>query len=361
MEKLIVVGRFPHSTRKAEGMVQRIAAIDKQIATYPRLYLDLYGFKNFKSRVKKFGKVSVFSASFTRFYKILQFLRSAKYVYIHSIYFFALIIIPVLFLNSRVHLILDVHGTVPEEIEYSGNSVLAKIMSWVERYAFHRVNIVICVTRRMVNYYSSKYPSAGVSYKYLPIFTDTVCQAADPESVNTLKRNLKIPDGSVVFLYSGGLQKWQNIDKMLDEVKRIYPFESYWFIFCTNEEDILRQRIISLFGYIPSRIIITHVAPDNLKNFYALADFGFILRDDHILNRVANPTKLVEYLYFGVRPILLSQEIGDFLEMGFEFRLLGDPDDYHSNSRKSLINKKIALTLEEDSRTANLAALIRTD
>jgi hypothetical protein len=54
------------------------------------------------------------------------------------------------------------------------------------------------------------------------------------------------------------------------------------------------------------------VAPVQVKDFYLSHQYGFVLRDEILVNRVACPTKLVEYLYWGVLPIVITPRIGDF-------------------------------------------------
>ena len=61
-----------------------------------------------------------------------------------------------------------------------------------------------------------------------------------------------------------------------------------------------------------------------LVELYFTADFGLLLRENSIVNRVACPTKLVEYLRFGVIPVLDSPFVGDFAELGMAYVALED-------------------------------------
>jgi hypothetical protein len=49
-----------------------------------------------------------------------------------------------------------------------------------------------------------------------------------------------------------------------------------------------------------------------VKDHYLAHEYGFVLRDESLVNRVACPTKLVEYLYWGVLPVVITPRIGDF-------------------------------------------------
>lgn len=58
---------------------------------------------------------------------------------------------------------------------------------------------------------------------------------------------------------------------------------------------------------------------EGLAQTYLRSDLGFVLRDDVAVNRVSCPTKLSEYLWFGVVPVVKSPAIGDFERLGFEY------------------------------------------
>lgn len=355
MSELVIVGRYPFPDRKLEGMVQRIADIDARLEDRPRTYLDLYALKHLRSSLTPLGLTTIYTASFLHLWMIAGILRRAKEVYVHSIYFYALILLPLLLAGRRARLVLDLHGTVPEEIRHTGNRWLAAMMSLVERMAFARIDLAICVTRQMEAFYRGKYPDSGTSYLYLPIFTAQVCQPANPVSVAALQSRLRIPNEAVVFLYSGGLQAWQNIDRTLDATKSLLDDPLNWFIFLTGETEALLHELTARFGDIPERVIVAHASPNELRSYYELASFGFILREDHILNRVANPTKLVEYLYFGMRPIVLSPHIGDFVQLGYEYLPIEEVANASRARQKSKLNRQISLTLLADAQSANLA------
>ncbi|MGE0906881.1 hypothetical protein AB4M30_16785 [Escherichia coli] len=58
---------------------------------------------------------------------------------------------------------------------------------------------------------------------------------------------------------------------------------------------------------------------EDVINVMARCHLGFVLRDDIVVNRVACPTKLIEYLECGVVPVVKSPDIGDFNSLGYSF------------------------------------------
>jgi glycosyltransferase involved in cell wall biosynthesis len=74
---------------------------------------------------------------------------------------------------------------------------------------------------------------------------------------------------------------------------------------------------------IPS-VIVDSKSHEELLRLYPECHYGFILREDIIVNRVACPTKLVEYIAMGIIPIVDCEDIGDFKSLGMQFVRLRD-------------------------------------
>ena len=66
-------------------------------------------------------------------------------------------------------------------------------------------------------------------------------------------------------------------------------------------------------------IRVTSASHDEVLAAYPGCDFGLVLRAKNVVNRVACPTKLIEYLAHGVIPVLASAEIGDLASLGMRF------------------------------------------
>lgn len=114
----------------------------------------------------------------------------------------------------------------------------------------------------------------------------------------------------IVLGYSGGLQTWQNFDKMIDivvELRKVIP-QIFFLVYTNNTIDNYKEKL-ALIGegnyYI--KALMSAEVPGHLKLF----DAGFLLRDDKILNKVSSPTKICEYLAAGV-PMICTQFSGDF-------------------------------------------------
>jgi hypothetical protein len=163
----------------------------------------------------------------------------------------------------------------------------------------------------------------------------------------------------MAVIYSGGLQTWQNIEKMLEAAAMVKKVR---YVFLSGEAGVLSESAAQA-GVCSFEC--RAVQPQEVADYYLRCTFGFVLRSDTIINNVACPTKLVEYMYWGVIPIVLTSHIGDFEAYGFRYITLEDfiqsslPDDASiaimRASNRDAVDRLIATS---DERVTELRALL---
>lgn len=241
---------------------------------------------------------------------ILCLVKKCERVYIHSLLRFmedrSAPELQKVFDLDNVKKFWDVHGSVPEEYELSGSELGAQLAGRMEGVLANKVNVVIVVTKAMGEYLKKKYPDMNAEIVVLPIF--------NTELLKPMKNVEKNLHNEIIITYAGGLQPWQNISLMQDiicQTSQKYKYkifvpdtESFWNTFGPGR---------------PENCIVLSKTPEELYKEYKECDLGFVLRDDSPVNLVACPTKIIEYLKFGIIPILKSTRIGDFVELGMEY------------------------------------------
>lgn len=311
---ILFFGPYPSPENERDGMIQRVRAIDSLVEDYSRKYISTSYRRNWKKVSEKHGVVTVHRVNFfLHWFFIFKLILAAKCVYVHSV-FNVVFALPAYLLRKKI--VTDVHGAVPEETHAQGKSVRALIRSLAERVASYRSTALVCVTQRMADHLARKYPNSAPPL-ILPIF-NTELARREGESLD-MPRN--IPP---TMIYAGGLQIWQNIEKMLEFA---VINKKYKYLFLTPDSDSLRARALK-YGDIDADFF--SCPHSQVAEYYRAADFGFLLRDDNIINNVACPTKAIEYMAYGVIPVVLNMGIGDFEALGASFLLLsemGDPPD----------------------------------
>jgi hypothetical protein len=299
---IVFIAPFPALSDQKDGMIQRIASIDNLVSDIPRIYLDISFRRFLKKRTHRFGEATVFQLNaILHFFNILIFLKKASVVYIHSVYN-SLKALPAYWIAKTI---TDLHGVVPEENLLYGYLFRARLLGWVERIALRRSAVVIFVTFSMQQHFLRKYGQLLSANRIISILPKISDMRGNSDSVLGVIRDAK------AVIYAGGLQTWQNVPMMLDCAASTKQFQ---FTFLTSAVNTMKQLAES------QKIVnctIASVPPDQVADYYLKSTFGFVLRDPVLVNLVACPTKLVEYLYWGVIPIVLTPDIGDFKKLGF--------------------------------------------
>lgn len=234
-------------------------------------------------------------------------------LYVHSINRFMTDSVSVemfrLLCNDKIKKIWDVHGSVPEEYLMYGNEEAYHIANEVEQFFFHHMDVIVVVNNAMQRHLSEKYGSSSATFVVIPILSEGFAKHSIDTALHGNETRMK-----PTVVYAGGTQKWQNIPLMLSIIEKTADRYQYK-LFVPNPMDFN-----SLWGANkPAGVIVETKAPDELATEYVSCDYGFVLRDPDVVNKVACPTKMLEYLQYRIVPVLKSPEIGDFQELGVQY------------------------------------------
>ncbi len=308
--EIAVWAPYPSSEQIKDGYFQRVASVDGLIEDRKRLYVGLYLKKYFFPKFRREDKLAAVHANiiYSPFFWIYCLIFCKK-IYFHSV-IEASKGFPIIFLKQ---IFIDLHGVVPEEMRFVKRYFLAFIFGFVESLVLKRAHKIISVTNSLKLAVQSKYPELkDDAFIILPIFPSSI-------DVNS-EENFDDREG---FIYAGGTQPWQNIDRILRFSSTIENFRGYLLV---GSKGRLYSSYHKEFKEIFERWTIDSIAPSEIPKYYRMVKFGFLIRDDSIVNRVACPTKLVEYIKYGVVPVLAFSELGDFSQNGLKFFDINDFD-----------------------------------
>jgi glycosyltransferase involved in cell wall biosynthesis len=334
---LVFISDYPSEENERDGMMQRVAAIDKIFHSVPRLYLYISFWRHRKQIVRSRGLVRVEHLNLLWHYKhILRCLKGASSVYVHSAWN-ALRVLPFLG-RLRAKTIADVHGVVPEEMRFVGQPVLAVMLQMAERAMVRNASLLIFVTHRMAQHFTKKYPG-DIDRTRIAILPNTHLRDGREEEPLQTKRAA----GALQLIYAGGVQKWQNLDLVLRTLAQLATLRRNWRASICVPRVALRevQHEVDQSG-CGSYVEVVSLTHDEVLAKYLSADAGFVLRTATLLNEVAMPTKLVEYLRYGVVPIVLSADIGDFPQYEYKYIRLADLFDEHKVNPVTLESMRVS-------------------
>ena len=298
-----------------DGYIQRIKAIDDAIlAASLRIYLsgDLPAGSHPEMQWADDAHLELRfnSRSCFQLQCVFMLVRLCKTVYCHSLLRFMPNSVNERLLNifrfRHITTVWDVHGAVPEECSLTsdeGNRMLAES---VEQTLWEKASVIVTVSEAMEKHLRDKHGDTRATLIVLPIFPPSLLTAMPPAQCDA-KQELTI--------YAGGLQAWQNIALMQETI----AVTSEWMHYTILVPDASAWNNTQLDCAAPEHLEITTLPPEKIHEVYAKARYGFILRDDSPINRVACPTKLVEYIAYGIIPIMKSPMIGDFVQYGLRY------------------------------------------
>lgn len=302
-----IVAPLPRPGAVVEGWMARIRAVDEIFLDCGRVYLNFDASTpvNDPPPMARFGDAVEFRIhplSEKHRATVEAVILASRFTYVHTVHLarFVLSYLP----TGKI--LVDFHGATPEEEEMLGNPVNAEFYAGVERAVIAGVRWAVVVTEAMITHLRVKYPDCACEFILLPIM-----ESHDFD----LARRTPSDDGRYTVIYAGGTQTWQNLPLMLDAAARANVDCRYVFL----SHDQKRIAAESARVCPKAEIELGVAGREDLPGYYARADLGFVLRDDTTVNRVACPTKLIEYMQFGIVPIVKSPQVGDFPAYGFEY------------------------------------------
>ena len=199
---------------------------------------------------------------------------------------------------ERRHYVYWVQGLLPEENFALYHSKLRVLFyNLIEKIIIQstvkRFNYFVMVSQRMKKHYEEKYHIIIDNCYVMPCNNDVIHEQSFLE-----ERKYK----DDLFCYEGGLNVWQCIDETLKIYKEIEKTRKNTKLLLLVKNKEKAMKLLQKYEIINFEIDFVPVSmlPEKLKK----VKYGFIIRQDLELNRVATPTKLLTYMGTGVIPIL---------------------------------------------------------
>lgn len=220
-------------------------------------------------------------------------------------------------LRGYEQIIYWVQGIVPEESYMRNKSKLRmRILSAIEKKALKSAKFVIFVSESMRSHYKEKYKFSPENYYVMP------CFSADMDYTEFFESST-----DNVFLYSGGLAVWQCFPETVDLYKKIEEkYGQTRLIVLTSEQELARD-ILEKYGI--RNYEIDYLEGEAYRKILQSCKFGFCIRKNDVVNRVATPTKYSDYISNGIIPIY-TKNTEDFYQKskGCKYCLCIDDKDF---------------------------------
>jgi hypothetical protein len=200
-----------------------------------------------------------------------------------------------------------------EEEEYKVFPIkISKMIRDIEKNAVLLPDTRICITKSLLNYWVTEYGYSGDKHFIIPgTLNNSFVQASFGIEHKLQKRKeLGYNIDDIILIYAGSTEGWQSF-------QMIYEFLSAQFqrnslvkvIFLSKSE----KNIVKLTEEFPEQVSRMWLKPSEVREIMYIGDYGLIIREKSITNKVAMPTKFPEYLACGLN-VIANDAVDDVSE-----------------------------------------------
>ena len=251
--------------------------------------------KQIKKKITFFDKKIVFSQNYYSSYIGLHLKRSLNNVYLHA----------------------NLRGLpAEEEFSYSNSFYLRRVLNYIvlksiEKKIISSSDSLSVVSEQYKNYLENKFKIGLKSLVVYPCAYNNIQFYRDESLRKIYRKKYKIKNHQKVFIYSGSMNKYQmpeSIFQFYENIAEQDKEKKCAFIILTPEK---AKAIQISKSYNIHALNIKFAYGGDLLGIYNASDIGVVCRKNDIVNRVASPTKIAEYMSTG-NSVILTEGIGDY-------------------------------------------------
>jgi len=226
--------------------------------------------------------------------------------------------------NLTKKVVYDGRGAIAAEWkEYSvvNNPEMIKEIFDLENDVVRNSNFRIAVSEQLVNYWKKEFSYQSESHVVIPCTLNKIYEKIiiSKDGITRLRKSIGIKDDDVVFVYSGSIAGWQSFDLLYNFVKpTLTANKKLKIIFLSDLDENIKQ----LQNEFRSQVFCKKVSPDEVPDYLIAADYGLLIREESVTNRVASPVKFAEYIACGLK-VIISDNLGDYSKLIGNNNMLG--------------------------------------
>ncbi|MBA2611565.1 MAG: hypothetical protein H0U95_06315 [Bacteroidetes bacterium] len=221
--------------------------------------------------------------------------------------------------NKAIKVIYDGRGAIEAEWrEYKvvTDTSLLTVISAYEREVILNSDFRIAVSSALVNFWKSDYSYKDTKHVVIPCTLNAAFEKINitGNAILEKRKELKVDVNDTVFVYSGSVAGWQSFNLLVSFIEPILKkSNSNKMVFFSPADPNLDQ----LKKLFPGQVICKHLKPEHVTNYLIVGDYGLLIRENSITNKVASPVKYAEYLASGLK-VILSDGLGDYSQLSVE-------------------------------------------
>ncbi len=230
------------------------------------------------------------------------------------------IVYPFRKVNLIKKLVLDARGAYKaefEEYKIYGNKDFIQKVYMLEQQAVLNSDFVNAVSNKLVRYWKDSYGYASNNYSVIPCTLAKTFIKDFPTKIDIEKSRASmdyLPD-DIVLVFSGSISGWQSLSYFDEILNKLFLLYSNLKVLLIGHHDLSQYKIAKQF---PERIKQIMCGQSEVINYLYMGDYGWLVREQSITNKVASPVKFAEYLAAGLS-VIISENLGDYSDFCLQY------------------------------------------
>lgn len=199
-----------------------------------------------------------------------------------------------------------------EEYKVVEEESLKRGITKYEEAAILKSDYSIAVSSKLVAYWHERYGYSSKMHAIIPCTLSSHFEMTlrSESEIELLRSELGYLREDIILVYSGSTAGWQSFDLLKSFLLPILDSSLCIKVMFLSKED---KNNLSLQEHYPEQVSIKWVSPSDVNKYLRIADYGILIRENAITNRVASPTKFAEYLVSGLG-VIISPALGDYTQ-----------------------------------------------
>jgi glycosyltransferase involved in cell wall biosynthesis len=176
--------------------------------------------------------------------------------------------------------------------------------------AIRNADGVVTVSKNLATLITESYNAV----KFIHVVPCCVSKLTYEDKRSIIRSKLGVTDDEILLVYSGGYAKYQHLeDLVIPFFKLLCEMNNKIKVLILSHQVETIKLIMQHISSSDNRIIYMSAPQAEVGDYLSACDLGFLLRKQTLVNKVAQPVKVGEYLAAGV-PVVVEGEVGGVTE-----------------------------------------------
>jgi len=187
---------------------------------------------------------------------------------------------------------------------------MLSVITELEKECILKSSFRIAVSEAMIELWKKECEYVSNKHVVIPCTLNAYFEkiSINAERILAARKKIGIKKENVVYVFSGSVAGWQSIQMLKEFMTPVLSAnKNAKLLFLTRANETIR----SFQNEFNDQISCFELKPKEVAEILIAADYGLLIREQSITNKVASPVKFAEYLACGLK-VIISENLGDY-------------------------------------------------